>query len=299
MIERDILHLLRDLRGRFGGDLSLAALARRAGWSPFHLHRAFHRVVRETPKQYTQRVRLDRAAAMLAAGEEPVLAVARANGFASHEVFSRAFKRRFRCSPARYRSKARTYGSTAERARHAALVEAVAPCVGLHHLSLDRQKGETAMPMQSIAREDIAAQPILFVRRRVARSEISQAIGECLGAAFGLAMRKGCAIAGRPFARYPSAGPGLLTIEVGCPIAAATDGEGEVEAGMLQGGPAAVAVHAGAYTELGETYAAIERWMADNGYAPGGAPWESYLTDPAELPNPADWRTAVYWPLAN
>lgn len=298
MIERDVLYLLRHLRGRLGADLSLAALAARSGWSPFHLHRAFRRVARETPKQYTQRVRLDRAAAMLAAGEDPVLAVALANGFASHEVFSRAFKRRFRCSPARYRVKARANAPAAERARHAALVEAATPCVGLHHLSLNRQEGEAAMPMLSIAREEVAAQPILFVRRRVARSEISQAIGEGLGAAFGLAMRKGCAIAGRPFARYPSMGPGLLTLEVGCPLASATDGEGDVEPGTLQGGPVAVALHAGPYDELGETYAAMERWMADNGYAPGGPPWESYLTDPAELPNSADWRTAVYWPLA-
>ena len=48
-IDRDILHLLRQLRRRHGDNVSLEALARRSGWSPFHLHRAFRRVVRETP----------------------------------------------------------------------------------------------------------------------------------------------------------------------------------------------------------------------------------------------------------
>jgi hypothetical protein len=39
--------------------------------------------------------------------------------------------------------------------------------------------------------------------------------------------------------------------------------------------------------------------MDTNGVRPGGAPWETYLTDPADLPDPADWRTEVCWPLAS
>ena len=57
-------------------------------------------------------------------------------------------------------------------------------------------------------------------------------------------------------------------------------------------------MHAGPYDELPATFAAIERWMDENGHRPGGAPWESYITDPAEHPDPADWRTRVCWPLA-
>ena len=44
-------------------------------------------------------------------------------------------------------------------------------------------------------------------------------------------------------------------------------------------------------------FPALERWIEANGYRTGGAPWESYITDPADLPDPADWRTEVYWPL--
>ncbi|HET7134219.1 MAG TPA: AraC family transcriptional regulator [Gammaproteobacteria bacterium] len=297
-IERDILHLLRQLRGRHAANISLEALARRAGWSPFHLHRAFRRVVRETPKQHTQRVRLDRAAARLAATRDSVLRVALGAGFASHEVFTRAFRRRFGCSPSEYRAVALHGATPLERTRHAELVEATSPCVGLYHVDSVTQRS-TAMPMLSIAREELVSQPILFVRRRVARSEIAANIATCLGMTFGLAMQKGYAIAGRPFARYPGMGAGLITMDVGCVLAAAAPGEGEVEAGELQGGPAAVAMHAGAYDELPTTFAAIERWVEDNGYRTGGAPWESYLTDPAEHPNPADWRTRVCWPLAS
>jgi hypothetical protein len=47
------------------------------------------------------------------------------------------------------------------------------------------------------------------------RAELQKHIGECLGAAFGLAMRYGCAIGGPPFTRYASFGAGLITIEAG------------------------------------------------------------------------------------
>jgi AraC family transcriptional regulator len=297
-IDRDILHLLRQLHRRQGADVSLEALARRAGWSAFHLHRAFRRVVGETPKQYTQRVRLERAAARLVSTRDSVLQVAIAAGFASHEVFTRAFRRRFGRAPAEYRAVALHGATPPERAQHAELVDATSPCVGLYHVDSVLQRSPP-MPMLSIAREELVAQPILFVRRRVARAEIAANIATCLGMTFGLAMQKGYAIAGRPFARYPSMGAGLITMEVGCVLATPAAGEGDVEAGFLQGGPAAVAMHAGPYGELPTTFAAIERWLEDNGYRAGGAPWESYLTDPAEHPDPANWRTRVCWPLAS
>ncbi len=59
-----------------------------------------------------------------------------------------------------------------------------------------------------------------------------------------------------------------------------------------------MAVHAGSYEQLAETYAALERWIEENGFRAGGVPWESYITDPADFPDTGDWRTEVYWPLA-
>ena len=109
----------------------------------------------------------------------------------------------------------------------------------------------------------------------------------------------GLAITGRPFTRYLSTGPGLFNIEVGIPVAATPTGEGDVAAGTLPGGAVAVAMHGGSYDQLTDTYAALERWIESNGYRISGAPWESYITDPADHPDPADWRTEVYWPIAN
>jgi AraC family transcriptional regulator len=284
---------------------SLGELSARAGWSPFHLHRAFRRVVGETPKQYMLRLRLERAAVRLLSGRESILDVALASGFASHEVFTRAFRRHFGQPPARYRAAALGDASPEAKAAHHAVVVTTGPCIGLFHLPVDRTHprgltGRSLMPTLSIERQDLTEQPTLFVRVKTTRGELPSAIGASLGKVFPHAQKTGSAIVDRPFTRYLSTGPGLLTIEVGLPIGAAAAGEGEIEAGKLPGGPVAAAVHGGAYDQLSETYAALERWIEANGFRihAAQAPWESYVTDPADHPDPADWRTHVYWPLA-
>ena len=154
------------------------------------------------------------------------------------------------------------------------------------------------MPTLSIERRDLAPQHILFVRLRVARHEIASAIGEGLGKAFPYSQRSGLAIAGRPFTRYSV--DRARAVQHRGRHARRDDrraGKARSRRARFPGGPVAVAMHAGPYDQLTETYAALERWIESNGYRVGGAPWESYITDPADLPDPADWRTEVYWPV--
>ena len=152
------------------------------------------------------------------------------------------------------------------------------------------------MPTLSITRQERAAQPILFIRRRIARSELQGMLAECFGKLFGYAQQKGLPVSGFPLARYVSTGPGLWTVEAAVPLAVSAEGVDDMQSGTLPAGPVALGIHAGSYDELGDTNAAIERWIDSNGFRVAGAPWEWYVTDPAEYPNPADWRTEVYWP---
>lgn len=150
-----------------------------------------------------------------------------------------------------------------------------------------------------VERREFAAQPVLFVRRRASRKDLSAAIEYCFAAVFAHVGRAGLSPAGPPFTRYLTAGPNELTIEAGLPLAAPAPGAGEIEAGYLHGGPVVLAVHAGAYDTLEKTYAVLERYVSARGLKSAGPPWESYLTDPTEHPNPDDWRTEVYWPVSD
>lgn len=298
--ERDLLQLLSAIRHRLDANVSLDALASRAGWSPFHLHRAFTRMVGETPKQYTLRLRLEGAAARMLASDDSIVDVALAAGFNSHEVFTRAFRRHFGRTPAEYRANALAGASAEVRARHRLITDTTGPCVGLFHLSVNHPNSirRSSMPTLSIERRDVAAQPVLIIRRRIPRADLQATMAECFGKVFGHCQKVGLPLDGRPFTRYLSTGPGLWTIECGKPLATPAAGQGEIEAATLPAGPLAMAVHGGLYDALPDTYAALERWIESNGLRAGEAPWESYITSPAEHTDPADWRTEVYWPLA-
>jgi len=153
------------------------------------------------------------------------------------------------------------------------------------------------MSLLSIEQKEIAPMPFLFVSRQAARSEVSQALGECFGLVFSHCMKTGLAVAGFPLARYPVVGLGLMTFEAGVPLVEPTPAPTGMQYTELPGGPAVFAVHGGSYDDLGDTHAAIERWMQEHGLRASGPHWEWYVTDPAGHPDPKDWRTHIYYPL--
>jgi AraC family transcriptional regulator len=81
-----------------GERLRLADLAAAADLSPFHFARAFRATVGESPHAWVMARRLERAREALRAGEPPA-AVATALGFADQAHLTRAFRRRFGCTP--------------------------------------------------------------------------------------------------------------------------------------------------------------------------------------------------------
>jgi AraC family transcriptional regulator len=303
LIQRDVLKQIQPVVAyaaqHLDEDVSLDALAELAGLSKFHLHRLFLAAAGETPKQFTLRLRLARAAAMLLATRDSVLDIALACGFQSHEAFSRAFRHALGIAPSAYRARGfATVSEEPEASRHAALVDQIAPCLRLFHTER-HGRGEDKMAY-SISQKEISAQPVLVVRRRIKPSEVAATLGAALGQVFQYAQQNGIALAGQPFTRYIEWGPGIWTIEAGLPVTGAvakTTSGGEVRADVLPGGLVATATHTGPYDKLNEAHAAIQQWMEAERLRSAGAPWEVYVTDPADHPDPKDWKTDLFWPV--
>ena len=98
-----LLPVLVRIQSELDTDLSLEALASTASLSKHHFHRLFARQIGETPKRYTQRLRLERAAVRLVLHRSTILDIALDCGFHSHETFTRAFRRHFGIPPKTYR----------------------------------------------------------------------------------------------------------------------------------------------------------------------------------------------------
>jgi AraC family transcriptional regulator len=104
---REVAPLMVEVKDNLDQDLSLDALARDFGCSPFHFHRLFSTSVGETPKRHVQRLRLERAAYKLAVTDDSIVQIGLSVGYGAHETFSRAFRRGFGVSPSAYRRAAR------------------------------------------------------------------------------------------------------------------------------------------------------------------------------------------------
>ncbi len=292
-----IRRITRQLRHELSQDLSLQRLAARHRMSAFSLHRAFAQHAGEPPAAYVRRLRVMQAAALLQAGRPSLREVARRCGFLSVEVFTRNFVRAFGCAPGAFRRRWRMPPQRRISLSAARLLQDVSACQSMYHLPVFRPR-RSAMPTLSIELRDIPAQPVVCTRSRVARSEIAATIGAELGRIVPHVLGNGGQLAGQPYTRYHDMNLGMLTIEVGMPVAAAVAGAGTIEAATLPAGQVAVALHGGAYEQLGDSYAALERWLTSQSLKPAGAPWEVYVNDPGEHPDPAAWRTEIYWPCA-
>jgi transcriptional regulator GlxA family with amidase domain len=88
----------------FTSDVSLMELAKHCFVSPFHFSRLFRIFTNVSPHQFLLSLRLKHAEMLLQNTTLPVADIAFSSGFNSTEHFSAAFRNRYECSPAKFRS---------------------------------------------------------------------------------------------------------------------------------------------------------------------------------------------------
>ena len=88
-------------------DMSLCMVAQAFGLSETYLSQQFKEYADENISTYLQNIRLNKAAEILLAGDDPVRLVAVKAGYAVVNTFEKAFKRKFGTSPAFYRENQR------------------------------------------------------------------------------------------------------------------------------------------------------------------------------------------------
>ncbi len=91
------------LRENLNRQVKLEELANVACFSQFHFHRIFRAVSGETLNNFTNRLRLEKAARLLRYSEKSVTDVALHCGFSSSATFSRAFRSGYDTSPSQFR----------------------------------------------------------------------------------------------------------------------------------------------------------------------------------------------------
>src|SRR5215470_8102367 len=91
------------LRGNLNRQVKLEELAKVACFSEFHFHRIFSAVSGETVSNFTNRLRLEKAARLLRFSDQSLTDIALDCGFSSSATFSRAFRSGYETTPSQFR----------------------------------------------------------------------------------------------------------------------------------------------------------------------------------------------------
>jgi len=100
---RRINRVIDYLRGNLDRQVKLEELAKVACFSEFHFHRIFGAIAGETLNNFTNRLRLEKAARLLRYSRQNLTDIALECGFSSSATFARAFRSGYDTSPSQFR----------------------------------------------------------------------------------------------------------------------------------------------------------------------------------------------------
>lgn len=100
---RRINRVIDYLNDHLDQPLKLGELAKVACFSEYHFHRVFRAMTGETVSNFTNRLRLEKAARLLKRSRQSATEIALECGFSSSAAFSRSFNHAFNTSPTQYR----------------------------------------------------------------------------------------------------------------------------------------------------------------------------------------------------
>jgi effector-binding domain-containing protein len=140
--------------------------------------------------------------------------------------------------------------------------------------------------IESIHVEEQTARSAAVVRGQARAEEIGPLVGHAYAEVAQTLGAQGLGPAGPPFVRYAreSMDAGgqaeVFDLAAGFPSSGRAAPDGRVEPMELPAGRAVVALHVGAWSELGEAYRAVAAWMNEHGLVAADDPWETYLDGP-------------------
>ncbi|MBD80445.1 MAG: hypothetical protein CL840_16130 [Crocinitomicaceae bacterium] len=143
----------------------------------------------------------------------------------------------------------------------------------------------------------VEAIPYLSMTDSCTVEMISESLGKMYGAIMGHCGENQVESAGAPFAIYHSWDGKATRVEAGIPLAEAIKGTDAIESKTLYAGNALKLVYMGPYDQGEVAHNAVADYAEANGKEIVGPPWEVYVTDPGNEPDPNKYITEIYYPI--
>ncbi|HMA54151.1 MAG TPA: GyrI-like domain-containing protein [Acidobacteriota bacterium] len=285
-------------------DIPLAKLAAVACFSPYHFHRLFSAFVGEPPAEYIRRLRLEKAAILLANDASvPVTTIALGCGFSTSALFCRLFKARFGMPPTAWRDggyENRKNGQTVRKRR-----KDITPRPAYHWPGrTDSREWRAGMTKRPVVRiEDLPPLRIACVKHRKGYED-SAGIGNAFETLFCWAGPRGVMGPDMRVMGMPLDNPDITPKDKCRYYACVTVNEraepdGRVGIMTLRPGKYAVGRFKGGRGIFKRAYAYMYgEWLARSGWQPDDAPaFESYIGEPAGTEKKPHFIFDLYVPV--
>ena len=157
--------------------------------------------------------------------------------------------------------------------------------------------GDTEIERMTVEAAEIAYLP---ATSRPEPTAMSEAMGDAYFQVLNFIDANDLQVAGAPMSIMRTFSGAELMFDAAIPVrgvTASTPRDGAtVKIGLTQAGPVIRVKHIGSYRTLTETHRKISAYLAAHGIERNGATWESYVSDPGDVPED-ELLTYVYYPI--
>ncbi|MEZ5198874.1 MAG: GyrI-like domain-containing protein [Bacteroidales bacterium] len=137
----------------------------------------------------------------------------------------------------------------------------------------------------------------LAIRSECTADNIANEMGMAFGAIMQYIDEGGANIAGAPFSIWYKWEDEIMVFDNAIPVNSKMKGNDKINPIVTYQGKVANVSHTGDYSTTQYSWLALEEYVKANGYETNGDPWETYITDPQNEPNPNNWVTELNWPI--
>ena len=295
-------------------DLSLAALAEVAHFSPYHFHRVFSTLVGETLSRFISRVRVERAATLLVQHPDRAITdVAVDCGFTNPSSFARSFRESFGMSASKWRTSGfveyeREPGETIRDViGNLGLIDEEYGIIDAHIAPADARPTWTVragtLGLVTVTVEEIPALNVAYVRHTGRYQGLADVFADLFARLMTWAQPRGLVGPDSQFLSLYHDNPSItendrLRVSVCITVPRGTETSGDVGQMVVEGGRFAVGRFTLGDQDYGEAwYSLAGGWLPSSGYEPDDRnPHERYPFDEADA-DPDKRRVDICLPV--
>lgn len=154
-------------------------------------------------------------------------------------------------------------------------------------------------PTYNVQLKEVPAHSFLSIRRRAPVAALLETMAAASTSLLGHLEELDVASSGPCFTLYHNADYDdvEVDIEVCVPTPRPLSSAGEFRQGSFPAQTQAWTIHEGPHERIGQAYRALQGWLDEHGYKPGGPIRDLCLIGPADVGDPGRYRTEVAWPI--